>query len=41
MEEIKVKELSNEELIQLENKIQGFLKKLEADYNETKNKGGK
>ena len=41
MEEIDVKSLNYEELLQLEDKVKKYLKKLDADYKETKAKGGK
>ena len=37
---LKVKKLSYQELIKVEDKLKIFLKNVEADYKETKAKGG-
>ena len=39
-EKLRVKKLNFEELLDAEDKIKDFLKKIEADYKETKAKGG-
>jgi hypothetical protein len=39
-EKLRVKKLNYEELIKAEEKVKDFLKKIEADYKETKAKGG-
>ena len=39
-EKLKVKKLDFEELLTVEEKVKDFLKKIEADYKETKAKGG-
>lgn len=39
-EKLKVKKLKYDELIDAEDKVKDFLKKIEADYKETKAKGG-
>ena len=39
-EKLKVKKLNFEELLTVEEKVKDFLKKIEADYKETKAKGG-
>lgn len=39
-EKLKVKKLSYQELLEAEDKVKDFLKKIDADYKETKAKGG-
>lgn len=39
-EKLRVTKLSYEELLDAEAKVKDFVKKLEADYKETKAKGG-
>ena len=39
-EKLRVKKMSYAELIDVEDKLKDFLKKIEADYKETKAKGG-
>lgn len=39
-EKLRVTKLSHEELLTAEAKVKDFVKKLEADYKETKAKGG-
>lgn len=39
-EKLRVTKLSYEELLDAEEKVKDFVKKLEADYKETKAKGG-
>ena len=39
-EKLKVTKLSYQELLDVEIKVKDFVKKLEADYKETKAKGG-
>jgi len=39
-EKLRVTKLSHEELLNAEGKVKDFVKKLEADYKETKAKGG-
>lgn len=39
-EKLKVKKLNFQDLLEAEDKIRDFLKKIEADYKETKAKGG-
>jgi len=37
---LKVRKLSYDELLEAENKVKEFYKKVESDYKETKAKGG-
>lgn len=39
-EKLRVKKLNYEELLKAEEKVKDFLKNIEADYKETKAKGG-
>ena len=39
-EKLRVKKLDYEELLDAEAKVKDFIKKIEADYKETKEKGG-
>ena len=39
-EKLRVKKLSYEDLLSVEDKVKDFIKKIDADYKETKAKGG-